>query len=177
MNEALPLTPTIRRAGILTADALIMSNTTTTNRKTLKNLIQILHDGRDGYRQASDQVNEAPLKGLFDTLATQRAQFAQELEPYLAVSGEEDADDQGGTLSGAVHRGWIDLKSALTRQDAHSILEEVERGEDAAKKAYRDALDEKDISDDVRSLIQRQSAEILHAHDQIRTLRDATEKS
>jgi uncharacterized protein (TIGR02284 family) len=177
INDALPLTPIMAQMAFLLQMLFIMSNTTTTNRKTLKNLIQILHDGRDGYRHASDQVNEAPLKGLFDTLATQRAQFAQELEPHLAVSGEEDADEQGGTVSGAVHRGWIDLKSALTKQDAHSILEEVERGEDVAKKAYRDALDETEISQDVRSVIQRQSTEILQAHDQIRTLRDATKKS
>jgi uncharacterized protein (TIGR02284 family) len=154
-----------------------MSNNTSTNRKTLKNLIQILHDGRDGYRQAADQVKEPRLKELFEALATQRAQFAQELEPQLAASGEEDPHDQGGTVSGAVHRGWIDLKSALTKQDAHSILEEVERGEDSAKKAYRDALDEQDISTDVRNVIQRQSNEVLQAHDQIRDLRDATKKS
>jgi len=153
-----------------------MSNTTSTNRKTLKNLIQILHDGRDGYRQAAEQVKEPRVRDLFETLATQRAQFAAELEPLLAASGEDNPQDQGGTVSGAVHRGWIDLKSALTKQDVHSILEEVERGEDVAKKAYRDALDEADLSPDVRDVIQRQSTDVLRAHDQIRDLRDATEK-
>ena len=153
-----------------------MSNTTSTNRKTLKNLIQILHDGRDGYRQAAEQVKEPSAQHLFETLAIQRAQFAGELEPLLAEAGEDDAQDQGGTVSGAVHRGWIDLKAALTKQDVHSILEEVERGEDSAKKAYRDALDEADLSEDVRSVIQRQSTEVLKAHDEIRDLRDATEK-
>ena len=151
-------------------------STTSTNRKTLKNLIQILHDGRDGYRQAAEQVKEPSVQHLFETLAIQRAQFAGELEPLLAEAGEDDAQDQGGTVSGAVHRGWIDLKAALTKQDVHSILEEVERGEDSAKKAYRDALDEADLSEDVRSVIQRQSTEVLKAHDEIRDLRDATKK-
>jgi len=154
-----------------------MSNTTSTTRKTLKNLIQILHDGRDGYRQAADHVNDIRLKDLFEMLAVQRGQFAQELEPFLASTGEDNPHEQGGTVSGAVHRGWIDLKSALTKQDAHSILEEVERGEDAAKQAYGDALDEKDLSPDVRPFIEKQSVEILRAHNQVRDLRNATKKS
>lgn len=154
-----------------------MSNTTSTNRNTLKNLIQILHDGRDGYRQAADNVNESRLKEMFETLATQRAQFARELEPHLADAGEEHPEDEGGTMAGAVHRGWIDLKSAVTRQDAHSILAEVERGEDSAKKAYGDALGEKLLASDVRTIIERQSQEVLRAHDLVRNLRDATKKS
>ena len=153
-----------------------MSNTITTNRNTLKNLVQILHDGRDGYRQAADNVQDVRLQQLFEMLATQRSQFSRELEPYLASAGEANPQDQGGTVSGAVHRGWIDLKASLTKQDAHSILAEVERGEDVAKKAYSDAVEEKDISDDVRQVIARQSVDVLSAHNQIRDLRDATKK-
>ena len=151
-----------------------MSNTISTNRNTLKNLIQILHDGRDGYRQAADQVQEPQLKELFEMLAQQRAQFAQELEPHLARAGEDEPHEQGGTVSGAIHRGWIDLKSALSRQDTHAILAEVERGEDVAKKAYNDALEEKDLSADIRSVVAQQAAAILAAHNQVRDLRDAT---
>jgi uncharacterized protein (TIGR02284 family) len=154
-----------------------MSNTTSATRNTLKNLIQILHDGRDGYRQAADQVQDVRLKDLFEMLATQRAQFAVELEPFLASTGEDNPHEQGGTISGAVHRGWIDLKSSLTQQDAHSILAEVERGEDAAKQAYSDALDEKDLAPDVRSVVAQQSADVLSAHNRVRDLRDATKKS
>jgi uncharacterized protein (TIGR02284 family) len=154
-----------------------MSNTTATNQKTLKNLIQILHDGRDGYRQAAEKVQESQLRELFEMLATQRAQFSRELEPYLAATGEDNVHEQGGTVSGAVHRGWVDLKTALTGKDAHSILDEVERGEDSAKKAYSDALDEPNLSPDVRNVIAKQSADVLAAHNRVRDLRDATAKS
>ena len=107
-------------------------------------------------------------------LATQRATFAQELEPHLASAGEEHADEQGGTVSGAVHRTWIDLKAALTKQDEHAILAEVERGEDSAKEAYTNALKETDLAADVRAVVAQQSAEILQAHNKVRALRDAT---
>ncbi len=153
-----------------------MSNITSATRSTLKNLIQTLHDGRDGYRQAAENVQDSGLKDLFEMLATQRAQFARELEPYLAQAGEKNPQDEGGTVTGAVHRGWIDLKAALTKQDSHAVLAEVERGEDVAKKAYSDALDEKDLSPDVRQVVAQQSADVLAAHNRVRDLRDATKK-
>jgi uncharacterized protein (TIGR02284 family) len=153
-----------------------MRMSTTTDRHILKNLIQILHDGRDGYRQAADHVLEQRLKDLFETFATQRSQFAQELEPHLASAGEENAEE-GGTVGGVVHRGWINLKAAVTEQNAHAILAEVERGEDSAKQVYHDALQAKDFSADVRRVVANQAAEVLIAHNQIRDLRDAVKKS
>ncbi len=154
-----------------------MSTTETTTRKTIKNLIQILHDGRDGYRQAAEQTENVQLKDLFEMLAVQRAQFAEELEPHLVRAGEDDPYEQGGTVAGAVHRGWIDLKAALTKQDEHAILAEVERGEDAAKEAYTNALQEQDLAADVRAVVVQQSGDVLQAHNKVRALRDATKKA
>jgi uncharacterized protein (TIGR02284 family) len=121
-------------------------------------------------------VKEPQLKQTFSQFSLQRSKFAGELESELLSLGEKDPQDEGTTVSGALHRTWIDLKVALTNGDAHSILSEAERGEDAAKKAYKNAL-ETDLPAPLRELLTRQSEEVLQAHNTVRDLRDITKKS
>jgi uncharacterized protein (TIGR02284 family) len=74
-------------------------------------------------------------------------------------------------MSGALHRGWVDVKAALSSRDNHAILAECERGEDVAKKRYREALD-KELPAEIRSLVELQFQGVLQNHDRIRELRD-----
>jgi hypothetical protein len=55
--------------------------------------------------------------------------------------------------------------------DDAAALAECERGEDSAKTAYKDALQE-DLPDFVRETVQNQHYSILAAHDRIKALRD-----
>ena len=45
------------------------------------------------------------------------------------------------STTGAMHRAWINLKSALTSGDDHAILAECERGEDSAISEYKEAME------------------------------------
>jgi uncharacterized protein (TIGR02284 family) len=65
------------------------------------------------------------------------------LEAELALA-KGNTKDIGGAATGAIHRTWADLKASLGGGD-HSLLETAEQGEDAAKKAYREALEERDL--------------------------------
>jgi uncharacterized protein (TIGR02284 family) len=89
--------------------------------------------------------------------------------------GEPDPEDSS-SATGAMHRAWINLKSALTSQDDHAILAECERGEDSAVSGYKEAMEE-DISSPIREIISRQYSEVQNAHDRIKSLRDATKSS
>jgi uncharacterized protein (TIGR02284 family) len=51
-------------------------------------------------------------------------------------------------------------------------LEEVERGEDAAKDAYQHAIAQA-LPPEVRSMVQRQYQGVKENHDRVRSLRDA----
>ena len=78
-------------------------------------------------------------------------------------------------MSGAIHRGWIDIKSAVTGQDDEAILNECERGEDSAKDTYREAM-EMNLPANIADVISQQSQAILAAHNRIRSLRDAQDQ-
>ena len=144
----------------------------TTPAKTLKNLVEILHDGQKGFQQAAENVKNPQLKEVFSRFSIQRSKFAGILESELLALGEKDPQKEGGTAAGAVHRGWIDLKSAFTSGDDHAVLAEAERGEDVAKKAYKTALEEKDLSAPLRQIISDQASHIVKAHDEVKALRD-----
>ncbi len=126
----------------------------------LNDLVQTAIDGKAGYEQAADKVNDASLKTLFTQYAQQRATYATELQGIVRAAGGTPTDH--GSAAAGLHRGWIGLKDALTGGDG-AILGECIRGEEHAVKSYSDALQEGDVSADAKSVIARQHGEIEQA--------------
>ena len=139
---------------------------------TLNGLIETLKDGQEGFKQSASGVDDPQLKTVFGVFSLQRSRFAGELQNAVVKLGDPDPEDSS-SATGALHRTWINIKSAVTSRNRHAILAEAERGEDSAVSAYKDAL-EKELPAPVRDIVSRQSAEVKIAHDKIRTLRDAT---
>ena len=142
---------------------------------TINSLIETLKDGQEGFKQAAEGVKDPTLKSLFNEYSMQRAKFAGELQAEAVQLGEPEPEESSST-AGAMHRAWINIKSAVTSNDDHAILAECERGEDSAVKEYKEALED-DISSPVRDIISRQYSDVQSAHDRIRSLRDATKTS
>jgi uncharacterized protein (TIGR02284 family) len=134
---------------------------------TLNDLIETCKDGQVGFQTASEGVKDSSLKSLFSQYSLQRGQFAGALQAEVSRLG--GSPEKGGSVSGSLHRGWINLKAAVTGHDEAAIIAECERGEDAAKEAYTKALQET-LPADIRSLIAEQFAEVKQAHDRIRHL-------
>jgi uncharacterized protein (TIGR02284 family) len=143
---------------------------------TINGLIETLKDGQQGFREASEAVKDSQLKSLFSEYSLQRAKFAGELQDEAIKLGESNPEDSSST-AGALHRAWIDLKSAITSQDDHAILAECERGEDSAVAEYKKAMEEDTLSANVRETISRQYAGVKQAHDRIKALRDAAKNN
>jgi len=141
----------------------------------IDNLIETLKDGQEGFKQAAESVKDPQLKSLFNEYSQQRARFAVELRSKAQSPDERDSKISG-SAAGALHRGWINLKSAITQGDDHAILAECERGEDSAVEEFRKALND-GLSAPVQEIVSRQYAEIKQAHDRVKQLRDATKKS
>src|SRR4051812_13607655 len=143
---------------------------------TINGLIETLKDGQQGFREASEAVKDTQLKSLFSEYSLQRAKFAGELQSEAISLGEHDPEDSSST-AGAIHRAWINLKSAITSQDDHAILSECERGEDSAVVEYKKAMEGDKLSSTIRDTISRQYADVKQAHDHIKALRDASKNN
>ena len=138
---------------------------------TINDLIETLKDGQEGFRQAAEAVADPQLKSIFNEYSLQRARFAGELQNEAVALGESKPEDSS-SAAGAMHRAWINLKSAIAKHDDRAILAECERGEDSAVKEYKQAMEEKNLAAPVREIILRQHAEVQSAHDRIKLFRD-----
>ena len=140
----------------------------------LNDLIQINNDRADGFDKAAKGLNDGnvDLKAVFEKFSSGSRKNVTELAGLVGKQGENP--DTGNTILGSLHRAWIDIKATFGGSDRHSILEECERGEDAIKKAYADALQENNLSGEVRELLLSQQKEINTSHDVIKGLRNAT---
>jgi uncharacterized protein (TIGR02284 family) len=135
---------------------------------TIKDLQQTLADGVEGFSNAAKSVKDPELKSLFEGFATERQKMADELAAFTSA----DPDDEKATITGALHRGWINLKGALTSGDDHAILAECERGEDHAVETFQKAVEEP-VSAEASSTISSIATRILAVHDKVKALRDA----
>jgi len=145
--------------------------TTTSNDdaiSVLNDLIETNKDGEEGFRTAAEAVQNSELKTLFNMYAQQRARFGSELNNEVLRRGGQPSTS--GHVSASLHRGWINLKQAITGKSESAIVDECERGEDAAKSNYESAL-KKNLPSDLLSVVETQFGEVKSAHDRIRDLK------
>lgn len=138
----------------------------------LNDLIETSKDGEEGFRSSAENVDDQRLKDFFLRRSQEVGQSVRELQDLVRSLGGEPATSS--SIGGALHRRWIDLKTALTSNDTLAVLNETERGEDVALDAYREAA-EKDLPTEVKFVVVRQLEGAKRNHDQVKQLRDAFE--
>jgi uncharacterized protein DUF2383 len=87
---------------------------------TLNSLIETCNDGAKGFESAAEEVHDTAARQLFRQFASERSQFADELRTEVQRLG--GSPDQGGSVSGAMHRGWMNVKSAVAGHDDSAII-------------------------------------------------------
>ena len=144
--------------------------------RAINDLIETSKDGMKGYETASENVENPQIKSVLSRLAQHRASFVNELESQARQYGINPAQEntvEGVVMdaAGAVHRGWINLKSAISGNSSTAILNECENGDAAALKVYEQALEVQNLPLDIKSVIERQHHDILEAKNRITTLK------
>jgi uncharacterized protein (TIGR02284 family) len=134
---------------------------------TLNSLIETCNDGAKGFETAAKELRDSSARQLFQQYAQERSQFADELRAEVQRLGGRP--EEGGSVSGAIHRGWMNIKDAVAGHDDKAIIAEAERGEDVAVASYQSALKE-GLPADVEPTVRRQFGEVKAAHDRVRDL-------
>lgn len=133
----------------------------------LNDLIEVLLDGENGYAAAASHVSDLHLQTVFAEEARHRATFAKQLRAEVERLGGEPATS--GTMQASVHRGWLDLKAAVSGGAPDGIIAACETGDDFAVAAFERVVD-LDISGSPRALIEKQLNEIRQAHQRLLNL-------
>lgn len=136
---------------------------------TLNDIIETCKDGEEGFRTCAENVEDSALKDIFTERSQRCAESVKELQNEVRRLGGDP--DTHGSVSGALRRGWLNVKSAITGKDEAAVLAECERGEDVALQHYQDALRE-DLPSDVRNLIERQYQGVMANYELVRSLQD-----
>lgn len=142
--------------------------------EVLNDLIQINNDRVKGYDKAAADAKstDVDLNATFTKMADQSRKNAAELTNEVQKLGGEAAT--GTTSSGKIHRAWLEVKATFSGNDRQELLNSCEFGEDAAQKAYRNALaSDAEMSADTRNLITDQQSSLKTSHDLIKKYRDA----
>lgn len=145
-----------------------MSTLADTTARALTDLLNLNRNSTRGYQEAAEEVKSTELKSQLGQYSQQRAGFVSDLERYAQQYGINAADSNtveslATDAAAAVHRGWINIKSAITGQNDSAVLEAAETGEAAALKSYELVLASKDLPADVQGVLQQQHGKVMEA--------------
>jgi uncharacterized protein (TIGR02284 family) len=140
----------------------------------LNDLIQINNDRIEGYEKAlkETKAEDADLKALFSSMISESHEIRMALGTEVNSLGGDM--ENSTTTSGKLYRAWMDVKAVFTGHDRHTVLANCEAGEDAAQRAYRDALSDEDLPAYLREMVSEQQQTLKRSHDKVKALRDAT---
>jgi uncharacterized protein (TIGR02284 family) len=137
---------------------------------TLNDLLESCRDGEFGFRECAEHTKAQDIKTLLTRHAAECKEAGYELLTLVKQWGGKP--EEGGTVSGALHRGWVSVRGTLSGYTDLAMLDECERGEDAALARYRKAL-KQNLPMAARTVVERQAQGAQRNHDQIKVLRDA----
>ena len=140
--------------------------------EVLNDLIKINNDRIEGYDKAIENAKtiDIGLQTIFSKMKSESIKYIAELHNRILQLGGEPTDNT--TVSGKLYRAWMDVKATFTGKDRKSLLDACEYGEDAAQKAYKDAIEEEGLPADIRDLITEQKRSLRRSHDEIKAMRD-----
>lgn len=137
----------------------------------LNDLLTKNYDSEKGYKYAAERVESTNLKSIFERRAQQRYKFGHELKNEIKNLG--GTPDKGTSWTADLHRGWINIKSALSFDTDESILEECERGEQACIDEYNEVLEDTTLPIGLRSVIENQRNSVKMALRQVEVLEES----
>jgi uncharacterized protein (TIGR02284 family) len=136
----------------------------------LDRLIQTCKDGQEGFLTAAENIDDEEIRRLFSEYSLQRAKFVGELQAVAHELGNSDPEN-ASSVPGTLHRGWINLKTAIVGREVRSILVECERGESFAVSEYGEAL-ALEFPEYIRQIVERHHTAIVEAHRKVGKLAD-----
>jgi uncharacterized protein (TIGR02284 family) len=110
---------------------------------------------------------------MFSAYSAERAEFSEQLKAEVKNAGGKP--DHGGGPLGAVHRAWIDVKTALSSKDNKAILGACITGERAAFNAYCDVLENNNLPTETRAILNLQRRNIEEALNKVEGLHEMIE--
>jgi len=136
----------------------------------LNDLLEKTYDAEKGFKKAAEHTEHSHLKNYFESKAKERYDFGHELKTEIKSFGQDV--DKGGSVTGQVHRTWMDVKALFSSDNAESMLEEAIRGEKSSLEEYDDVLGETALPPSTAEILTKQKNKISAGLSTIKGLED-----
>jgi len=134
----------------------------------LNSLLKKNYDAERGYMNVAEKATSPTLIAFFKNKASNRNMYGHQIKDILR---EMEADiDKGTTIKGDIHNAWINFKTMLSFDEEKTILNEVERGEEACVKEYDEFLDNDELPFSIKRIISYQRHNIAGALNKVEKL-------
>ncbi|CAM4287101.1 ferritin-like domain-containing protein [Zobellia nedashkovskayae] len=137
---------------------------------SINDIIQKNEDAIKGYQKATENATEIGLKSYFQTKSIERRNFLVSLK--AAVPDLKTRDEVDGSVTGAMHRAWMDVKTFFAGDNDETMLEEAIRGDNAAIEEYNEVLADTHLPLEAASVIRKQRDWLMDDLKTIKTLED-----
>lgn len=137
---------------------------------TLNRLVRLCNASEKGFGVAAENVKNRGLKVMFKSYAQERAKWADAWGEEVKELGGEPAEGSG--VLAAAHRGWINIKAAMTIGQLSTekvVLGEVVRGEKVAERRFEDAL-QRALPEGAKTVIQERYERVRQVSDRVQEL-------
>ena len=124
---------------------------------TLETLTDTAFDSAIGYEKAAEKATNSGLKATLIEQAARRRKTIDSLNAEIVRLGGTARTD--GSTMGAAHRAFTSLADAFGESNERAA-ERVEEGEDYIEKKFREALDDKSLSPEIRMVVETAHREI-----------------
>lgn len=135
----------------------------------LNGLITTTCDSMKGFEDAAQDAKSTRYSAMFADLVRSRAEVLALLQAEVRTLGEEPEDS--ASFLGTAHRGFIDLKQALTGKKDTAIIAEVALGEDHIHAKFEEALRDSGLLSATLATINQAFGSVKAGHDQASALR------
>ena len=136
----------------------------------LQELLEKNYDAEKGFKKAMEDADSQRLKEYLKYKSAQHSQFATELTDEIRQLDEQPKEK--GSTTGDLHRTWIDIKTAISKNDDESILEECLRGEKSSLKEYDEKLEKLMLPPKVKAMLEDHRKKISETLKDISVLED-----
>lgn len=137
--------------------------------EALKDLARANIDSSKSFEEAANAIDDLQLKTMFRDIAQIRRANTASLRRYIQLN-DEDVENHG-SMRGALHRWWLNLRVTLQTENRLALVAEVERSEDAIKRAY-EAILVRVSGNALSDVLHTQFREVKLHHDRIRDMRE-----
>jgi uncharacterized protein (TIGR02284 family) len=140
----------------------------------LNGLIRICRDSERCFTTAAEAANTFDLAQGLTAFASQHALYVGELQAEVERLGGEPVDT--GTLGSSLQQGLFHLKNLITGSAVSDICIACSHGEEAALKAYEEAL-QADLPEETHTLLARQLDQIKEVYSRLQSLGEVCTRS